>query len=181
MIGWGGTLRADKERVLFELQEGHDVAVAPGGLAEVPGLVPEWTDDPRSKEMPYPPPSEYYRNWRIRGVVHGRGFLRYSQAASQHDRHVHVVPVWVEGEEQLYDVWLPVPKIQRWLLRTRLRYPWPIFTRGHRWAWFWPKPSARLRIWVGDPLDISHMTLRQAEDAFYEALDKLKIRAQNQE
>ena len=184
MIGWGGTIQANRENVLFEMQAGHSVALAPGGLAEVPGLVPEWIGHPKNvHNTSYPPDSEYYRNWRIRGVVHGRGFLRYARQAHNDDKQhpLSVVPVWVEGEEALYDVWIPFPRIQRWLLSTWLRYPGLIFTRGRPWAWFWPKANSPLRIWIGLPMDVSHAkcsTLRDAEDAFYHALDGLRNMAQ---
>lgn len=169
MVGWSGALPASRENVLFQLQLGHDIAVAPGGLAELRGLIPEWTEQ---SDEPYPPESEYYRNWRIRGVVHGRGFLRYAHACGN---TVHIVPVWIEGEDELYDTWLPLPKIQRWLLRTRLRYCWPIFAWGHRYVWFWPKrPPGGLRVWVGEPLDLSQETERKAEDRFYDALENLR-------
>lgn len=176
LVGWGGTLRADREKVLFELKSGHSIALAPGGLAELPGLVPEWTDDPRSHDAPYPPDSDYYRNWRIRGVVHGRGFLRYARAASTSDVPVCVIPVWAKGENELYRIWLPLPKIQRWLLQTWLRYPWFIIARGHRWFWFWPKKLAQgIQLWIGQPLDVSKAdTLQEAEKQFYDALDALR-------
>lgn len=178
LIGWGGTVQANRENVLFEMQAGNSVALAPGGLAEVPGLVPEWIGHPKNvNKTCYPPETEYYRNWRIRGVVHGRGFLRYARQACD----VSVVPVWVEGEEDLYDVWIPFPRIQRWLLSTWLRYPGLIFTRGRPWAWFWPKSNVPLRIWIGLPLNVSPTqcrTLRDAEDAFYDALDGLRNMAQ---
>jgi len=79
-----------------------------------------------------------------------KGFIRCATGSTNHAR-IRIVPVYCEGELELYTVWNVFPWLQRTLLLT-YRYPWPVLAFGW-WGTPWPKPRP-LTLHFGEPISL---------------------------
>lgn len=98
------------------------------------------------------------------------GFLRIAQAT-----RVPIVPIYAKGVDQLYDVWLFWPRIQRIALHL-FYYPIFVFSRGLWWLPFWPKrPINGIQLCVGKPIYTTHNeSLETVAKRFYSQITQLK-------
>ena len=142
-VGLAGAVRANRRDILDALDQGHSVALCPGGLRELPGL-----DDER-------------RHREGEGYVQREGFLKIAMKA-----RVPVVPVRVDAEDQLYSIHLFSPRIQRWFL-SRFYYPGFVVALGAWWLPFWPKRK-KLTLWIGEPVEATGTgTKEEMREKFY--------------
>jgi len=148
VVGLVGTIPATRKDMIAALQCGDSLAMCPGGIRELPGLDPE-------------------RISKGKGFVRRLGFIRIAMSVN-----VPIVPVWAEGEEELYDVWLWSPTVQSILL-SLFYYPGFVVSWGRPWLRFWPKPRP-LRLRVGKPIQPTDLTEEKLAEIFYEALTELK-------
>jgi len=142
--GLGGAIRANRKDIIAALQCRDSVAICPGGIRELPGLDPD-------------------RVKAGNGFVQREGFIKIAKATN-----VSVVPVWVDGEEELYDVWHWSPAMERRLL-SWFYYPGLVVSWGLWWLPFWPK-SKHVTLHVGKAIQPEELT--QAK--FYEEMTKLR-------
>jgi len=143
--GLGGAFPANKRDIIEQLIARKSVVICPGGIRELPGLDPD-------------------RIKKGDGFVQRKGFIEIAQHVE-----VPVVPVWAEGEESLYDVWLWNPqKQQQWL--SRFYYPGIVFSWGLWWLPFWPK-SKKVTLHVGKAIYPKELT----QEKFYNEMAKLKV------
>ena len=141
--GLAGTIPANRESIIAALMCGDSVAMCPGGLRELPQLHPERLEG---------------------GVVQRDGFIKIAKAMN-----VRVVPVWCEGEEDLYDVWLWSPRIQR-LFLSWFYYPGFVFSWGRA---FWPK-NKKIVLHMGKAIQAEELS----RETFYRELGKLRKTAE---
>jgi len=135
IVAIGGAFPCYEKNMKEQLRAGYGVGIYPGGLNEVPYAhylrEPEYQaggDDP----------STYTYNRR-------KGFVRIAM-----EEGVDIVPVWVEGETALYDVYHPFPRMHAWLYR-KTGYPWPLVSWG--WKWMpWMTKHHPVVIHIGEPI-----------------------------
>lgn len=120
-VGWAGAFPCHGEDIRAMLKSKQSVVLYPGGLNEIPGAT-------------------YLQTYKRR-----TGFIKIAMELG-----VDIVPCWVDGENELYDVYHPFPTLQHWCYR-QFRYPWPLISWGWRWVPFLPK-SNPLTVIVGDPI-----------------------------
>jgi 1-acyl-sn-glycerol-3-phosphate acyltransferase len=103
-------------------------------------------------------------------IVKRLGFIKICMAAK-----VPVVPVWSQGENDLYRVWIPWPWLQKWLL-SNFWYPFGVCSWGLWWLPFWPaRPIKPMEIRVGTMLHpTDYKTAEEMYTAFYEQLEALE-------
>ncbi len=149
LAGLAGALPANAGDITRTLRGGHSIAMCPGGIRELPGLDPA-------------------RVAEGGGVVRRDGFIRIALAEG-----VSIVPVWSQGENDLYSVWIPMPALQRALLRW-IYYPWPVVSWGHAWFPFWPR-SRPVTLVFGDAIEMrSGDTVESVRERFYTELARIK-------
>lgn len=104
-------------------------------------------------------------------IVKRKGFLQIAMAAN-----VDVVPIWSPKENDTYSVWLPWPRVQKWIL-SAFYYPLFIFAWGNPWLPFFPKRSTSpMKVHVGEPLRPgNYKSVDEFHEAFYGALEKMKL------
>jgi len=98
-----------------------------------------------------------------------RGFVRCAFTAK--GGPVPIVPVYVHGCEQLYNVWMPWLWMQKLTLK-RFYYPWPMIYLGW-WGTFWPK-RCKLTFCFGAPIVPSKTdSVETVHERFCEAMEQL--------
>lgn len=159
-IGWGNALPADKRLMQHELHRGTSLIVYPGGISEIPNG--DFLREPEYALKKDQDESQFTYNRR-------NGFIELAKNMS-----VPIVPVWVEGEYQLFTTWFPLKWLSKWCYKV-FRYPWPMFSSGH-YGTFLPK-HVPMRIYVGLPQEttpeMSTSDIKQKHLAQLEQLKKL--------
>ena len=147
-----GCVRGNMADIMRELDAGHSVASVPEGL--------------RGRLYP----GESVRVLRgIEGESGPRlGFVRAAITALKGCR---LIPVYVRGTEQLYDVWLPWPWFQRLMLR-RFMYPWPVLHVGWMGT-FWPKAGA-LEFVVGAEVPTKGRDVETVHQEFCSRMEEIR-------
>jgi len=132
-VCWGNAFSCSAPEISRVLRAGNSVVLYPGGMNEVPNA-----DFLRNgqKQTPY---------LRRKGFVE----LAFLQG-------VDIVPCWVDGEEDLYTVVHPFPRLQSICYRL-FRYPWPMITWGWSWLPFFPRASP-LTIHVGNVIRVPKLS-----------------------
>lgn len=156
--GWGNAFSCEGDKIKSNLRKGTPIIIYPGGINEVPGAhymrEPEYDMAPGGDEQYY----VYKRR---------RGFIRVAM-----EQGVDIVPCWVDGEYDLYTLYHPFPRIQRWCY-DHFRYPWPMVSIGWKWIPFLPKPR-KVTVWVGDPIPTEpDGDVEEYHRAYYKALDDI--------
>lgn len=142
--GWSGAFPCHADNIREMLKSNQPIVLYPGGLSEIPG-------------------ADYLRPSKPR-----IGFLRIAMELG-----VDVVPCWVDGENDLYDVLHPLPWLQK-LSYQLFRYPWPLISWGWKWVPFLPK-AKKVTIRVGDPIATRYDgNIAVYEEQYRAALHKLK-------
>lgn len=118
---WAGAFPCHANDIRAMLKSKQPVVIYPNGLREIPG-------------------ADYLQDGKER-----LGFLRIAM-----ENGVDIVPCWVDGEGDLYDVWHPWPALQKFCYSV-FRYPWPLVSWGWRWVPFLPK-AKKVTIRVGEPI-----------------------------
>lgn len=121
LVAWAGAFPCNRDDIKAMLKSNQPVILYPGGMNEIPGAT-------------------YLQSYNRR-----TGFIKLAMELG-----VDIVPCWVDGENELYDVYHPFPRLQHWCYR-KFRYPWPVLSWGWRWVPFLPK-SNKLTVYVGDPI-----------------------------
>jgi 1-acyl-sn-glycerol-3-phosphate acyltransferase len=119
--GWAGAFPCNRKDIEAMLKSKQSVILYPGGMNEIPGAT-------------------YLQSEKRR-----TGFIKVAMELG-----VDIVPCWVDGENDLYDVYHPFPALQHWCYK-KFRYPWPLISWGWKWVPFLPK-SKKLTVHVGDPI-----------------------------
>lgn len=139
--GLAGCIPANGDDMIAELRRGSSLALAPGGIREIPGM-------------------------DHRDFVERDGFIKIAC-----QEQVAVVPIYVDGEEQTYNVTIFFPKLAKWLLE-KVYYPFGcVFAWGNPWLPFWPK-TLKLRLIVGKSILV--MDPKVMKEMFYSSLRELK-------
>ena len=167
-VSWGNAVPVVKDRMVETLKGGESVAVYPGAFNELPGAV--FMRDACARD----PDNVHHKGWDAKDPTEERlftytarkGFVRVAKEAG-----VPLVPVWVDGEYDLYNVYHPWPALQR-RIYAWTKYPGPFYSAGWYGTW-WPKPVS-LTVHVGPEIATSDKSVDELHEAFYKALDKLK-------
>jgi 1-acyl-sn-glycerol-3-phosphate acyltransferase len=108
-VSLAGCIPANRDDMIAELRRGSSLALAPGGIREIPGM-------------------------DRREFVERDGFIRIAM-----NERVPVVPIYADGEEDTYKVMILFPEWAKWLLEKVYYPFGCIFTWGHLWFPFWPR------------------------------------------
>ena len=132
---WGGAQPATRQNIKQAIQNKKDVAIVPESLRGVmhPG---------KSLEI-------------IKGKTTGKprtGFIECALDMVEKGHNISIVPLWIQGQDDMYNVWIPFPRLSSFLLR-KTYYAWPLFAFGFTWVPFWPKP-VKLTYWFGKPIEL---------------------------
>ena len=95
-----------------------------------------------------------------------KGFIQVAKEAG-----VPLVPVWVEGEYDLYKVYHPWPALQR-RIYAWTKYPGPFYSSGW-WGSFWPK-HVPLKVYIGKEIPTADHEVDELHELFYKELERLK-------
>jgi 1-acyl-sn-glycerol-3-phosphate acyltransferase len=109
LVSLAGCIPANRDDMVAELRRGSSLALAPGGIREIPGM-------------------------DHREFVERNGFIKIAC-----QQQVAVVPIYVDGEEETYKVIILFPEWAKWLLHKVYYPFGCIFAWGHPWLPFWPK------------------------------------------
>lgn len=166
-VSWGNAIPVIKELMIERLLVGDSIAVYPGAFNELPGAV---FMREKSKLEPNKPENkgwdggedEPYYTYNKR-----KGFIKVAKKAG-----VPLVPVWVDGEYDLYKVYHTCPWLQK-KIYDWTRYPGPFYSRGWYGSW-WPK-AGHLTVYVGTPIETTGSeTVDELHRLFYLQLEDLK-------
>lgn len=124
---WSNSFSCTRENIVESIKNGYSVVLYPGGMNEIPGAYFLRNDQ---KQTPY---------------TKRKGFIDVAMTLG-----CEIVPCWIDGEEALYDVFHPFPKLQK-LCYKLFRYPWPLISWGWKYVPFLPK-SKPVTIRVGNPI-----------------------------
>jgi hypothetical protein len=133
-MGWSDTIPVIWKRMLHSLEtEKRSILVYPGAFNEVPGalFMKGRKEEEEGKE-------------RFYTYEHRTGFIRVAQEAG-----VPIVPMWVEGEYDLYNVYHTNYWLQAHMYRL-VGYLGPFYSAGW-YGTFWPKKK-KLTVHVGTPI-----------------------------
>lgn len=133
---WGNAFSCDKDSINQTLALGKSIIIYPGAINEVPGAT--YLREAEFKMLPGEDEKYYV-------YLRRTGFIQLAM-----DRGIDIVPCWVDGEYDLFDVYHPFPSVQRWCHKI-FKYPWPIVSIGWKWIPFVPKKK-KITIWIGDPI-----------------------------
>lgn len=142
LVSLAGCIPANRDDMIAELRRGSSLALAPGGIREIPGM-------------------------DHRDIVERDGFIKIAC-----QEQVAVVPIYVHGEEDTYNVMILFPDLAKWLLE-KVYYPFGcVFAWGNPWVPFWPK-TLKLRLSVGKSILV--LDPKVMKEMFYEEIRKLKL------
>jgi 1-acyl-sn-glycerol-3-phosphate acyltransferase len=96
-----------------------------------------------------------------------KGFIRLARTCSNH-KTLKIVPVWMQGVQDMYTVYRPFVWLQRLVLKT-YRYPWPILDFGN-WLGFWPRTDKPVTVYFGKPITVG---MREVDDIFAEFVESI--------
>jgi len=135
-VAWSGCINCTDFNIKKALKAESPVVLYPGGISEIPGA--DHLREPAFKKQPSETDAHYVYTRR-------KGFVRLAM-----EQGCEIVPCWVHGEVDLYDVVHPFPSIGKKCYEW-FRYPWPVVSWGWRWVPFLPKKQT-VTIEVGKPI-----------------------------
>ena len=145
----GGVIPANTHDIVEQLDSGKHVALVPEGLR---GLF--YNSNKGTLEL----------------LERRKGFIRCALGSSNIER-ICIVPVHMDGERNLNNVWMPWPWLQEKLL-SKFYYPWPILSWGLWWCPFWPKATP-VNVRFGKPIPVKGKTVDQVHDEFMQQVERL--------
>lgn len=135
-----GVVPANTKEIIDELDKGNNVLLLPEGLR---GLLHR--DDPCTV------------------LKKRKGFIRCA-VTSANSENIAIVPVYIKGGNELYNVFFPWRWAQGKLL-SKFYYPWPVLCWGAWWCPFFPK-SKQLTVCFGEPIDVYGKSVNEIHSKF---------------
>jgi len=167
-VSWGNAIPVVNEQMVATLKSGDSIMVYPGAFNELPGAT--FMRDACAQD----PDNPAHAGWDAKDPAQERhftyskrkGFIRVAKEAG-----VPLVPVWVEGEYDLYKVYHPWPRLQR-KVYAWTKYPGPFYSCGW-WGSFWPR-SHPLKVYIGKEIETDKDDVDTLHALFYKELQRLK-------
>ena len=130
MLSLCGAIQATKKEITRVLKEGKSISISSGGLREMKGLTNHNIIAPRI------------------------GLINIAKKTK-----TDITPVWVDGEDKLYDIYIWSQPIQQKLL-SMFYYPGIVIAIGRPWLPFFPKKQ-KLTVKFGEPINFKNLNQKE--------------------